>query len=188
MRKKIGLACDLVKTNYLVLLLFLGMQGITSAQTFTKERSKFSKELKQVFTSEEMELNVRDVFPTILEGTALSDVNFGKMVDGSNAIIQKTEDINLAYYYVATFMYQAKNKLSSDFFNTWIGIEKTMRDKEGDEYLEFMRFSYFLFRFRALYKDDNSVWIFKGNLEWNTDKKLKIICSEGQLKVKTAFM
>ncbi|MFM7663573.1 MAG: hypothetical protein ACKO68_03490 [Bacteroidota bacterium] len=181
MKKKIGRACNSLKFNPFLLVLICSIQGMVMAQSFTKERSKFSKEIKQFFTSEEMELNVRDVFPSVLEGNALSEANFGKMVDGANAIIQKTEDSDLAYYYVATFMYQAKNKLSTDFFNTWIGIEKTMRDKEGDEYAEFMRFSYFLFRFRALHKDDNSVWIFKGNVEWNTDKKLKIICSEGQL-------
>lgn len=181
MKKKIGLAYNSVSFNNVGLLLFILITSTATAQSFTKERSKFLKEIKQVFASEEMELNVRDVFPAILEGTALSEANFGKMVDGANSIIQKTEDTDLAYYYVATFMYQAKNKLSSDFFNTWIGIEKTMRDKEGDEYTEFMRFSYFLFRFRALHKDDNSVWIFKGNLEWNTEKKLKILCSEGQL-------
>jgi len=181
MKKILGPACNLLKIKHLgfLLLFFVGSESF--AQTFTKDRAKFTKEIKQVFVGDEMETNVRDVFPSILEGNAMSEANFGKMVDGANAVMQKTEETELAYYYVATFMYQAKNKLNSDFFSTWIGLEKTVREKNVEEYTEFMHFSYFLFRLRALYKDDQSVWIFKGNMEWNTDKKVKIICSEGQL-------
>jgi len=181
MKKNIGLAYSSLNLNLITLGLFILLGGRALTQTFSKDRAKFAKEVKQVFTDEDMQLNVREVFPSILAGNILSEANFGKMVDGANAIIQMTQDIEVGYYYIATFMYQAKNKLGTDFFNVWYGLEKTMRDKDEGEYLEFMKFSYNLFRFRALHKDDNSVWIFKGNLEWNLDKKIKIICSEGQL-------
>ena len=181
MKKILGPASNLLKTKHLSFFLFFYVGSACYAQTFSKDRAKFTKEIKQVFVGDEMETNVRDVFPAILQGNAMSEANFGKMVDGANAVIQKTEEMELAYYYVATFMYQAKNKLNSDFFSTWIGLEKTVREKNLEEYTEFMRFSYFLFRLRALHKDDQSVWIFKGNMEWNTDKKVKIICSDGQL-------
>jgi hypothetical protein len=45
-----------------------------------------------------------------------------------------------------------------------------------------MNFSYVLFKYKAFYKEDGFRWFFeKGNMTWNTDKKLTIKCQEGNL-------
>jgi hypothetical protein len=180
MKIKVGPACIFARISG-VFLLLAGSSAIGFSQTFTKERDKFVKECRQIFVDESMQLNVQDVFPKVIEGAGLNDNQFAKMVDGANAILKSKEDYELAYFYVAAFVYQTKNKLGSDFFSTWLSLEKSYREKELDDYSEFMDFSYNLFRWKALFKDDNSVWIFKGNLTWNSEKKLKIECSEGTL-------
>lgn len=181
MKTTIGLACIYTRNKVILTLIFLLVTFIVNSQTFTKERSKFCKEVRQIFTAEEQELNVKEVFPKMIEGNSMSDANFNKMVDGANAILSATEENQLAYLYIATFVYQAKNKLNSEFFNTWVELEKNSRDKGGEDYETFLQFSYNLFRHRALFKDENTVWIYKGDLEWVNEKKLKIVCSNGQL-------
>jgi hypothetical protein len=181
MIKIIGPAYCSLKNRWIVFLWFALLGNGALCQTFSKDRVKFVKETKQLFTEEEMEFNVRQIFPMIVEGNSMSEGNFNKMVDGANAILTATNETQLAYLYIATFMYQAKNKFDSEFFNIWIGLEKDYRDQDIDIYSEFLQFSYGLFRHRALYKDDYSQWSFKGDLSWITDKKLKIHCSEGQL-------
>lgn len=180
MKRINGLAWSSVSINFCVF--FLACHSLVFGQEFPKDRSKFIKEAQKQFTAEDMAFNVRDVFPTVIENPSLlSDAHFNRMVDGANAVLKSTSDIQCTYYFVASHVYQAKNKLGSEFFSTWIGLDKDYREKEFEDYFSFLQFSYNLFRYKALYKDENTVWTFKGSLEWNTEKKLKIVCTDGQL-------
>ena len=180
MKKRIGLQYGLKRTRFLILFLLLCGYGYT--QELPKNRDKFIKESEKIFIEETMGYNVREVFPSFISNTAsFSDANFNKMVDAANASFKASEDIQVMYYMVCSYVYGYKNKWASDFFSTWIGIEKDYRAKEAEDYAEFMKFSYDLFRYKALINQESARWIFKGTLEWNTEKKLKLICSEGQL-------
>lgn len=181
MKKKIGLVCILKNAKILSLLLVLGNPLLSFSQTFSKEKEKFVKEIQRVFNEPDMENNVRVVFPAVITAPGFSEATFGKMVDGANAIFTAKSDVRLTYYYVASALYQHKNKFENDFSTVWAGLEKEYRAKDDEKYAEFMRFSYGLFRFKALQKNDNVLWVYKGSMEWNLDKKPKIICTDGQL-------
>ena len=181
MKKKIGLACILRNAKIYFLLLGIGMPLLSFSQTFSKEKDKFIKEIQRAFTEPDMENNVRVIFPQVISSTGFSESTFGKMVDGANAIFTAKGDARLTYYYVASFIYQNKNKFDNDFSSAWAGLEKEYRNKEDEKYSEFMQFSYGLFRYKALQKNDNVLWTYKGSMEWNLEKKPKIICTDGQL-------
>ena len=180
MKKKIGLVFYLRNVSFLFLL--FGFNVLLNAQTFSKNREKFLKESQKLFIEEQMEYNVNQVFPSVIaNASSLSEGNFNRMVDAANAVYSSSNDIQLTYFMVATYVYQSKNKWSSDFTSTWVELERDYRAKDAEDYGPFLEFSYNLFRFKALHKNDNSVWVFKGDMQWNTEKKLKIICSDGQL-------
>jgi hypothetical protein len=180
MKKKIGRVCCLKKASLFMGLLTLNL--VVFAQPFSKNREKFVKESQKMFIEEPMQYNINQVFPNVIESTSLlSEGNFNRMVESANAIYKSSNDVQLTYLMVANHVYQSKNKWSSDFINTWIDLEKDYRTKDTDEHLAFLEFSYALFRFKALQKNDNAVWVFKGDMAWNTEKKLKIVCTDGQL-------
>ncbi|MFM7595539.1 MAG: hypothetical protein ACKO4Y_05105, partial [Flavobacteriales bacterium] len=180
MKKKIGLVFYL--RNISVILLILGGNLVATAQTFSKNREKFLKESQKLFIEESMEYNVNQVFPAVISNASgISESNFNRMVDAANAVFTASSDIQLTYFMVASYIYQSKNKWPSDFTSTWTELERDYRAKDSDEYGPFLEFSYNLFRYKALHKDDNSVWVFKGDMQWNTEKKLKILCTDGQM-------
>jgi hypothetical protein len=180
MKKKDGHAWYL-RNRFLLgfILIFYGFQSV--CQSFPKEREKFVKEASKVFIEEDMRYNVKDVFPVVITGNSLSEGNFNKMVDGVNALFESGYEARYAYLLVASYVYSSKNKFNAEFFNTWVGLEKTYRSKEVEVYAQFMEFSYPLFRYKALYKDDATQWRFKGSMAWNTEKRVRIVCTDGQL-------
>ena len=180
MKKKIGHVCYWKNVSLIISTLLFCALGY--AQELPKNREKFIKESAKIFVDPTMEYNVNQVFPSVVSNTSLlSESSFTRMVDAANAVFSATNDEQLMYYMVCVHVYSVKNKWSSDFLSSWIGIEKDYRTKDVTDYLSFMEFSYRLFRFKALYKDESMTWMFKGSMEWNSDKKLKLICSEGQL-------
>ena len=180
MKKKIGRVCCLRRASLFMGLITLNL-GLF-AQPFSKNREKFVKETQKMFIEEQMQYNINTVFPSVIgNNSLLSEGNFNRMVESANATYKASNDIELTYLMVASHIYQSKNKWSSEFINTWIELEKDYRIRDAEEYLAFLQFSYSLFRYKALQKNDNAVWIFKGDMAWNTEKKLKIVCSEGQL-------
>jgi len=180
MKKKVGLVWYL-RNSIPLFLVFISCTFQSVAQSFPKDREKFIKEASKVFLEEDMQHNVKDVFPTVISGNSLSDGNFNKMVDGANAVLELGYESRYAYLLVASYVYSSKNKFNAEFLNTWIGLEKTFRAKEMEDYAKFMEFSYPLFRYKALYKDDATQWRFKGSMAWNTEKRIRIVCSDGQL-------
>lgn len=180
MKKKDGHAWYL-RNRFLLgfILIFYAFQSV--GQSFPKEREKFVKEASKVFIEEAMRYNVKDVFPVVITGNSLSEGNFNKMVDGVNALFESGYEARYAYLLVASYVYSSKNKFNAEFFNTWVGLEKTYRSKEVEVYAQFMEFSYPLFRYKALYKDDATQWRFKGSMAWNTEKRVRIVCTDGQL-------
>lgn len=178
MIKKIGLVSSLLRISFFIYILCC--QTIF-AQTFTNDRDKFVKECHKTFVEADMEQTIKNDLPSIMSTSVINSVHLTKMVDGANAIMLEKNDLRIVYFFISSILYQQKNKFPSDFNATWSGLEKEFRKGDDTKYADFMAFSYSLFRYKALFSDDQTQWVFKGGLEWNQDKKLKIICTEGQL-------
>lgn len=180
MRIPLGLVWILSKTNVCVFAFFIAITPAFS-QGFTSEKKQFIKDCQRIFVEEDMSKNVNSVLPDWINASTLNDAAFGKLVDACNAIQKKHEDNQATYYYLFSMVYQGKNKFPSEFKSEWIGLEKSMREEETEAYLDFMFFSYKLFRYRALHETELGRWIYQGDLTWNTQKGIGIQCNSGQL-------
>lgn len=175
-----GLVWILSKANFFIFILILVSNSIFS-QGFTADKKQFVKDCQRVFVDEDMGKNVNSVLPEWINSSSLNESSFSKIVDACNTIQKKHEDYQATYYYLFSMVYQAKNKFPSEFKNEWIGLERTMRDEESEDYLNFIFFSYKLFRFRALHETELGRWIYQGDMTWNTEKGIGIQCNAGQL-------
>ena len=108
MKKKVGPVWYLRNSFLLVVLISCTFQSV--GQSFSKDREKFIKEASKVFLDDDMQHNVKDVFPAVISGNSLSDGNFNKMVDGANAIVELGYESRYAYLLVASYVYSSKNK------------------------------------------------------------------------------
>ena len=175
-----GLVWILSKANFYIFILILVSNSIFS-QGFTADKKQFIKDCQRIFVDDEMGKNVNSVLPEWINSSSLNESSFSKIVDACNTIQKKHEDYQATYYYLFSMVYQAKNKFPSEFKNEWIGLERTMRDEESEDYLNFIFFSYKLFRFRALHETELGRWIYQGDMTWNTEKGIGIQCNAGQL-------
>lgn len=168
------------------LLLTIGVflyANTAEAQNFTKEREKFIKEWQKLVSEPDAVLFCKEVLPKMLKGTTINDGQFTKIVDNCNTLQGKEVPIYPElFYYLTSSLYQIENKFPSVFNSEWYSILIGLQTKDQEKFTEFMSFSNDLFKYKALYKEDSYKWFFeKGNMSWNTDKKLSIICQEGDL-------
>ena len=155
----------------------------TIAQGFTKEREKFIKEWQKLVTDPDAAYFCKEVLPKMLKGTTINDGQFSKIVENCNTLQAKEVPVfPELYHYLAASLYQIENKFPSVFNTEWYSILTGLQAKDPAKFTEFMNFSYVLFKYKAFYKEDGFRWFFeKGNMTWNTDKKLTIKCQEGNL-------
>ena len=153
------------------------------SQGFTKEREKFIKEWQKLVSEPDAVFFCKEVLPKILKGTTINDGQFTKIVDNCNTLQGKDVPVYPElYHYLASSVYQIENKFPSVFNSEWYSILVGLQSKDQEKFTEFMSFSNDLFMYKAFYKEDTYKWFFeKGNMTWNTDKKLSIICQEGNL-------
>jgi hypothetical protein len=153
------------------------------SQGFTKEREKFIKEWQKLVSEPDAVFFCKEVLPKMLKGTSINDGQFTKIVDNCNALQGKEVPVYPElYHYLASSVYQIENKFPSVFNSEWYSILVGLQSKDQEKFTEFMSFSNDLFMYKAFYKEDTYKWFFeKGNMTWNTDKKLTIICQEGNL-------
>jgi hypothetical protein len=153
------------------------------SQGFTKEREKFIKEWQKLVTDPDAAYFCKEVLPKMLKGTAINDGQFSKIVDNCNALQAKEVPIYPELYqFLASSLYQIENKFPSVFNTEWYSIVTGLQTKDPAKFTEFLDFSYDLFKYKTFYKEDGFRWFFeKGNMTWNTDKKLTIKCQEGNL-------
>jgi len=154
-----------------------------TAQGFTKEREKFIKEWQKLVSEPDAVYFCKEVLPKMLKGTGINDGQFTKIVDNCNVLQAKEVPIYPElYHYLASSLYQIENKFPSTFNTEWYSILTGLQSKDMAKFTEFLDFSYDLFKYKAFYKEDGFRWFFeKGNMTWNTDKKLSINCQEGNL-------
>jgi len=170
----------------LLLLLFtfaIAFTSFSQVQNFTKEREKFIKEWQKLASEPDMEYFCKEVMPKLLKGTTINDGQFSKIVDNCNSFLQKEVPIYPELYkFMAASMYQIENKFPSVFNTEWYSITVGLQSKDKAKFSEFLDFSFELFKYKSFYKEDGFRWFFeKGTMTWNNDKKLNIICQEGNL-------
>ncbi len=153
------------------------------AQDFTKEREKFIKEWQKLVTDPDAAYFCKEVLPKILKGTTINDGQFSKIVDNCNALKAKEVPVYPELYqFLAASLYQIENKFPSVFNTEWYSILTGFQAKDLTKFTEFLDFSYDLFKYKSIYKEDGFRWFFEiGNMTWNNDKKLTIKCQEGNL-------
>ncbi|MEN9301806.1 MAG: hypothetical protein RL264_235 [Bacteroidota bacterium] len=168
-----------------VLILTLCLQSYLFGQqvVFTKERDKFIKEWQRFANGSEAEDWCKERLPDLVKSQNLNEGTFQKIVDNCNSLQEKKFLVYPEIYrYMQCALYQSENKFPSVFSADWYSIMIGMQAKNYDKLGEFLEFSYNLFRYRALYKEDSYRWLFEqGNMAWNNDKKLSIVCKEGNL-------
>lgn len=152
------------------------------AQQFPNEKEKFAKEWHKILEEEFAKEFARKELPNLLKSNKISDAHFSKMVDGCNALVAKNVPIYPQIYrYMQCWIFQVENKFPSTFNTDWQRLVKGYQDNE-EQLKYFIDFSYHLFKHGAISYQNDFIWSFeKGNLEWKSDKKLTIDCSNGNL-------
>jgi hypothetical protein len=152
------------------------------SQKFPNEREKFAKEWQKILEDADAQEFAKKELPKMLKSTKFSDGHFSKMVDACNFFASKNIPIYpQLFQYMQCWVYQTESKFSASFNSEWQNIAKTYLDKE-EQLNYFIEFSNNLYKYGAFSNQGDFFWAFeKGNLTWNTDKKLTITCSNGNL-------
>lgn len=166
-----------------ILLSFLTLGTILNAQSFTKDKEKFTKDWSKFpLESRASEFCKKDL-EDLLKSPQLSDSKFSKMVDGCNNLEKKGVSANPDIFnYMISFLFQNVNKFDTEFNQQWGEIFVEIQEKQPDQLSDFLLFSSNLFRYKALVRDANYGWYYqKGEFEWLRDKKLQLNCKNGDL-------
>lgn len=167
---------------FTTLLTVFGVYTTWSQQQFTKEKEKFVKEWQRLVSDPEAHDFCKDELPDlVVKSKKLTDGQFGKIVDNCNSLLGKQVPLfPEVYKYMVSAVCQVENNFPSVFCNEWYSILTGYQGKDEDKFIKFLDFSYDLFRYKSLYKQDDYRWSFdNGSLTWITDKKLSIECKEG---------
>lgn len=164
-----------------VILLFLS-QFVAFGQQFPNEREKFAKEWQKVLEDANAQDFAKKELPRLLKSQRISDTHFSKMVDACNLLNSKKVPIYpQLFQYMQCWVYQAENKFPSTFNSEWQSIVKSYLENE-EQLNYFIEFSNNLFKNKALSNHGDFIWAFeKGDISWNTEKKLSINCLDGNL-------
>ncbi len=169
-------------TYLLVISCFLSIQ-VLGQVVFTKEKEKFAKEWQRAVSDPDAQEFCKEVLPKLLKSDKMTEGTFQKIADNCNSLQEKKMSVYPeVFMYLKCAVYQIENKFPSVFCNDWYSIMVGIHAKNNSKFEEFMQFSYNLYRYRALYKEDGYRWFFeKGNMAWASlsDKKLNIVCTDG---------
>jgi hypothetical protein len=169
-------------TYLLVIYCFLSIQ-VLGQVVFTKEKEKFAKEWQRAVSDPDAQEFCKEVLPKLLKSDKMTEGTFQKIADNCNTLQEKKMSVYPeVFMYLKCAVYQIENKFPSVFCNDWYSIMVGIHAKNNSKFEEFMQFSYNLYRYRALYKEDGYRWFFeKGNMAWASlsDKKLNIVCTDG---------
>jgi hypothetical protein len=165
---------------FLIIVLF-GNSKVFSQQ-FSNEREKFSKEWQKILEDANTQEFVKKELPRLLKSPKFSDSHFSKMVDACNLFYSKKVPVYpQLFQYMQCWVYQVEAPFSSSFNSQWQNIVKSYLDKE-EQLNFFLEFSNNLYTCKAFSNQGDFFWSFeKGDLSWDTEKKLTINCVNGNL-------
>ncbi|MFM7683494.1 MAG: hypothetical protein ACKO7P_12250, partial [Bacteroidota bacterium] len=166
----------------LVFLSIVCFSFYSFSQQFSNEREKFAKEWQKILEDADAQEFAKKELPKFLKSPKFTDSHFSKMVEACNLFYSKKVPVYpQLFQYMQCWVYQSEGKFSSGFNAEWQGIAKSYLENE-EQLNYFIDFSNSLFMHRALSNQGDFLWCFeKGNLSWNTEKKLSINCENGKL-------
>ncbi|MBM3186875.1 MAG: hypothetical protein FJZ67_11305, partial [Bacteroidetes bacterium] len=166
----------------LVFLSIVCFSFYSFSQQFSNEREKFAKEWQKILEDADAQEFAKKELPKFLKSPKFTDSHFSKMVEACNLFYSKKVPVYpQLFQYMQCWVYQSEGKFSSGFNTEWQSIAKLYLENE-EQLNYFIDFSNSLFMHRALSNQGDFLWCFeKGNLSWNTEKKLSINCENGKL-------
>jgi hypothetical protein len=161
---------------------FIFLSFNSFSQQFPNEREKFAKEWQRILEDIDAQEFAKKELPRLLKIPKCTDSHFSKMVEACNLFYSKKVPVYpQLYQYMQCWVYQSDGKFSTGFNADWQTIAKSYLDKE-EQLTFFLEFSNDLFKYGALSNQGDFIWSFeKGELSWNTEKKLTINCNNGNL-------
>ena len=157
---------------------FIFLSFNSFSQQFPNEREKFAKEWQRILEDIDAQEFAKKELPRLLKLPKCTDSHFSKMVEACNLFYSKKVPVYpQLYQYMQCWVYQSDGKFSTGFNADWQTIAKSYLDKE-EQLTFFLEFSNDLFKYGALSNQGDFIWSFeKGELSWNTEKKLTINCN-----------
>ena len=170
------------KIYFLTLIFCFVGNAVIYSQQFPNEREKFAKEWQKILEDVNAQEFAKKDLPRLLKSQKFTDAHFSKMVEACNLFYSKKIPVfPQLFQYMQCWVYQAESKFPLNFNTEWQNIAKSYLDKE-EQLSFFLEFSKNLYKYNAFSNQGDFFWAFeKGNLAWNTDKKLTINCGDGNL-------
>ncbi|MBM3161291.1 MAG: hypothetical protein FJZ66_08155, partial [Bacteroidetes bacterium] len=166
-----------------LIFLMIGIGCALHAQSFTKDKEKFCKEWNKFELDSKSSNFCKSELKNLLASPQISDTKFSRLVDVCNSLEKKGIPVNAdVFNYMLAFIYQYVNKFDSEFTQEWAEIFVENLENKPDELSDFLLFSANLFRYKSLAKEAEYGWYYrKGNFEWVRNKKIQLICKDGEL-------
>ena len=172
----------------LLTLAILGCAYQLSAQTFSHDREKFTKEYqKQVneFGSKETQQMVKDqLTPMLLESSDFPDKYFTTMVNTCNSLLEKRYKIDpeVIAYVFSVYSFVAKD-LSEDSYDAWqSSIDKLIDNRNKEKLSKFLEFSEGFFGEGRISESSDFSWYYLGgSYEFEVKKNAVVKFSGGNL-------
>jgi hypothetical protein len=174
-----------MRMNKILVILFVNLTYVSFnvySQQFSNEKEKFVKEWQKMLEDPNAQEFVKKELPKYFKSPKFSDSHFSNMVDACNLFYSKKVPIYPQLFnYMQCWVFQVNGNFSSSFNTDWQNIAKSYLDKE-EQLNYFIDFSTNLFKYNALSYQGDFNWAFeRGNMVWNSDKKLSIVCVNGNL-------
>lgn len=172
----------MTKLFFIIISCCLFSSLIVHSQQFPNEREKFAKEWQKILEDANAQEFAKKDLPRFLKSPKLSDAHFSKMVEACNLFYSKKIPVYpQLFQYMQCWVYQTERNFPSNFNSEWNTIAKSYLDNE-EQLSFFLEFSKNLYKYNAFSNQGDFFWAFeKGELTWNTEKKLLINCGDGNL-------
>jgi hypothetical protein len=176
----------------LLLLLLLVIAGQSFAQTFSKDREKFPKELEKAM-KQSTSANLNDftrekLYGLLNESNMMSDAYFERMVQTCNTMIEKRlKPYPEVYNYVYSMMTIVIDEQPKDSYEAWHdAVDKMLGRRSMRKFQGFIEVSGAFFTSGIIALNPNFEWVYRGgNYKFDYEEGPMITFSEGTLICRT---
>jgi hypothetical protein len=176
----------------LLLIIVLLVAGHTFAQTFSKDRERFSRELERAMkqhTSANLNAFTREELYVVLNETDLmSDAYFERMIETCNLMVEKRlKPYPEVYNYVYSMMTIVIDKQPQDSYEAWHdAVDKMLGRRSMRQFQGFIEVSGAFFTDGIIALNPNFEWVYRGgNYKFSYEEGPMITFSEGTLLCRT---
>lgn len=175
--------------SFVFIALFCAMNHFSLAQTFSKDRALFVKEINKTFSSEDFS-DIKE-FRKAMEPYILNEIstqNFDRLVNRSNEMFVNRFPNKDVFKYVHTHLLCFKNNLSQDNFEIWHELlDFNLAKKNQKHAKEYLNASYVFFEAGVLAEQSNFYWaVYNSKFNFiNTNSELLITFDRTDLVCRT---